>query len=166
SRKLHERCCVVLGQDTWKMFRLFRRPDGLGRIEADHALSLQIAIETTKGSELPGHRCRFLMLAVQPVKVVPNGFRLHREGIKYTSGRRLLRHKRLELSEVRRIVPNSLVGRMTFQFKERHESSNCVIHAVRSSSARCPVSRRLRSLSLVGVARGGKSPKFVFIGWK
>ena len=36
--------------------------------------------------------------------------------------------------------------------------------AVRSSSARCPVSRRLRSLSLVGVARGGKSPKFVFIG--
>src|SRR5262249_13958301 len=101
GRKLHQRCCVVLGQDTWKMFRLFRRPDGLGWIQANHALSLKITIETTKGSELPGHRRGFLMLAVQPVKVVPNRFRLHRGGIKYASGLGLLRHKRLKLSEVR-----------------------------------------------------------------
>src|SRR4029077_11103602 len=128
--------------------------------------SLQIAIEAAEGGELPGHRGAFLTLAVQPVKVGPNGFRLHRSRIKRGHVGMLRPHEGLKLPEIRNIVADCFMRRMTFQLKERHESSNCVIHAVRSSSARCPVSRRLRSLSLVGVARGGKSPKFVFIGWK
>src|SRR5262245_58019047 len=104
------------------------------------------------------------MLSIQPVKVASNGFRLHSGRIKHLSGRRLHRHVRLKLSEVGRIAPKRFVRRMTFQLKERHESSNCVIHTVRSSSARCPMSRRLCSLSLTVLVRGGKSPKFVFIG--
>lgn len=48
---------------------------------------------------------------------------------------------------------------------EINVNSTEAITAYRDAT-RCPVSRRLRSLSLVGVARGGKSPKFVFIGWK
>ena len=104
------------------------------------------------------------MLAIQPVKVAPNGLRLHGGRIEHGHAGMLHPHEGLKLSEIRTIVAHCFVRRMTFQLKERHESSNCVIHAVRSSSARCPVSRRLCSLSLVGVARGGKSPKFVFIG--
>src|SRR4026208_1901016 len=53
NRKFHQCCGIVLGQDAREMFRLFRRSDSLGRIEADLAFSLQIAIEAAERGELP-----------------------------------------------------------------------------------------------------------------
>src|SRR5512141_2930624 len=104
------------------------------------------------------------MLAAQPMKVVSNGLRLHRGRIKHGHTGMLCLLEGLKLPEIRSVVAHGFLRRMPLYFKKGHESLNCVINAVRSSSARCPVSRRLRSLSLVGEARGGKSPKLVFIG--
>src|SRR5262249_9548687 len=150
--------------DTRKVLWLFRRSDRLSGIVADQPFSLQIPKEAAERSEFPGYRRTFFLLAIQPIKINTNNFNIHRCRIKGKRSRIFLSCKGLKLSKIRSIVAHCFMRCMTFELEERHKSSNCVIHAVRSSSARCPMRRRLRSLSLVGVARGGKSPKLVFIG--